>query len=116
LAKKTYSRRCIICFAGLRPLAAPEKKEKTKEVSRSQQIIVSETGLITITGGGQLTEKLPKTLLTKQSQFVIYLKECKTEHIPIHGNIITTTLDQKTIYTFTELIFLKIELQTKNQN
>jgi hypothetical protein len=68
--------------------------------------LFSETGLITITGGnGQLTEKLPKTLLTKQSQFVIYLK-CKTEHIPIHGNIITT-LDRKTIYTFTELIFLK---------
>jgi glycerol-3-phosphate dehydrogenase len=51
LAKKTYSRRCIICFAGLRPLAAPEKKEKTKEVSRSQPKIVSETGLITITEG-----------------------------------------------------------------
>jgi glycerol-3-phosphate dehydrogenase len=82
-----------------------KRRKNTKEVSRSHKI-VSETGLITITGGKwTTTEKLPKTLLTKQSQFVIYLK-CKTEHIPIHGNIITT-LDRKTIYTFTEQIFLK---------
>lgn len=39
-------------FAGLRPLAAPKDgSEKTKEISRSHKIIVSKTGLITITGG-----------------------------------------------------------------
>jgi glycerol-3-phosphate dehydrogenase len=41
------------------------KKEgkSTKEVSRSHKIIVSETGLITITGGnGLLTEKLPNII------------------------------------------------------
>jgi glycerol-3-phosphate dehydrogenase len=39
-------------FAGLRPLAAPQDdKQKTKEISRSHKIIVSESGLITITGG-----------------------------------------------------------------
>jgi glycerol-3-phosphate dehydrogenase len=38
-----------------------KRRKSTKEVSRSHKI-VSETGLITITGGnGQLTEKLPKT-------------------------------------------------------
>ncbi|NHE58375.1 glycerol-3-phosphate dehydrogenase/oxidase [Cyclobacterium plantarum] len=39
-------------FAGLRPLAAPkEGSTKTKEISRSHKVIVSESKLITITGG-----------------------------------------------------------------
>ncbi|HEA30275.1 MAG TPA: glycerol-3-phosphate dehydrogenase/oxidase [Leeuwenhoekiella sp.] len=75
-------------FAGLRPLAAPkDKSEKSKEISRSHKIIVSDTGLITITGGKWTTfrrmaqdaidriislEKLPK-------------KACKTKDFPLHG-------------------------------
>lgn len=39
-------------FAGLRPLAAPkEGSTKTKEISRSHKIIVSDSKLITLTGG-----------------------------------------------------------------
>ena len=39
-------------FAGLRPLAAPQEgSAKTKEISRSHKLIVSQSGLITITGG-----------------------------------------------------------------
>ena len=39
-------------FAGLRPLAAPQgESQKTKEISRSHKLIVSASGLITITGG-----------------------------------------------------------------
>jgi glycerol-3-phosphate dehydrogenase len=39
-------------FAGLRPLAAPQNdQQKTKEISRSHKLMVSGSGLITITGG-----------------------------------------------------------------
>jgi glycerol-3-phosphate dehydrogenase len=39
-------------FAGLRPLAASEDDDKkTKEISRDHKIIVSSSGLLTITGG-----------------------------------------------------------------
>jgi glycerol-3-phosphate dehydrogenase len=39
-------------FAGLRPLARPkEGSTKTKEISRSHKVIVSESGLVTLTGG-----------------------------------------------------------------
>ncbi|MCH7398658.1 glycerol-3-phosphate dehydrogenase/oxidase [Belliella sp. DSM 107340] len=39
-------------YAGLRPLAAPkEGSTKTKEISRSHKVIVSESGLTSITGG-----------------------------------------------------------------
>jgi glycerol-3-phosphate dehydrogenase len=39
-------------FAGLRPLARPkEGSTKTKEISRSHKIILSKSGLVTLTGG-----------------------------------------------------------------
>ncbi|ERM84888.1 FAD-dependent oxidoreductase [Rhodonellum psychrophilum GCM71 = DSM 17998] len=39
-------------YAGLRPLAAPkEGSTKTKEISRSHKIILSESNLVTLTGG-----------------------------------------------------------------
>ncbi|SHM59631.1 glycerol-3-phosphate dehydrogenase [Chitinophaga jiangningensis] len=39
-------------FAGLRPLAAPQKNTgSTKEISRSHKLMVADSGLITITGG-----------------------------------------------------------------
>lgn len=42
----------VSVFAGQRPLAAPKKEgKKSKEVSRSHKVVVSENDLITITGG-----------------------------------------------------------------
>jgi len=39
-------------FAGLRPLAkASDENEKTKEISRSHKVIVSESGLVSLVGG-----------------------------------------------------------------
>lgn len=76
-------------FAGLRPLAAPDKKgQSTKEVSRSHKIIVSETGLITITGGKWTTyRKIAEDIIDKAIK-VHELKpnKCVTEHLTIHGN------------------------------
>jgi glycerol-3-phosphate dehydrogenase len=42
----------LAVFAGLRPLARPkEGSTKTKEISRSHKLIVSDSGLVTLTGG-----------------------------------------------------------------
>lgn len=52
LNKKVSKEDVLSIFAGLRPLAAPkDNSEKTKEISRSHKIIVSDSELITITGG-----------------------------------------------------------------
>ncbi|MDP9081685.1 MAG: glycerol-3-phosphate dehydrogenase/oxidase [Bacteroidota bacterium] len=52
LTKAPTRKDVLSVFAGLRPLAAPESgSSKTKEISRSHKLIVSESGLITITGG-----------------------------------------------------------------
>lgn len=75
-------------FAGLRPLAAPkDASEKTKEISRSHKIIVSASGLITITGGKWTTyRKMAQDTINK----IIFLgklphRECQTKHLAIHG-------------------------------
>lgn len=52
LAKKPSRADVKSVFAGLRPLARPkEGSTKTKEISRSHKVILSESGLVTLTGG-----------------------------------------------------------------
>nr|WP_252723773.1 glycerol-3-phosphate dehydrogenase/oxidase [Winogradskyella psychrotolerans] len=75
-------------FAGLRPLAAPkDKSEKTKEISRSHKIIVSDSELVTITGGKWTTyRRMAQDVVNK----IIALEklpneECLTHNLLIHG-------------------------------
>lgn len=52
LAKKPTRADVLATFAGLRPLAAPKEEGKsTKEISRSHKVIVSNSNLLTVTGG-----------------------------------------------------------------
>ncbi|OIV43710.1 glycerol-3-phosphate dehydrogenase/oxidase [Flavobacterium johnsoniae] len=115
LAKKPTRADVLSVFAGLRPLAAPEEEGKsTKEVSRSHKIIVSETGLITITGGKWTTyRKIAEDIINKAIKTgKLPKKQCVTEHLPIHGNKITTTLDRENhLYIYGSDIPKIIELQ-----
>ncbi|RTY68883.1 glycerol-3-phosphate dehydrogenase/oxidase [Flavobacterium sp. ZB4P23] len=98
LEKKPTRGDVLSVFAGLRPLAAPEKKgQSTKEVSRSHKIIVSDTGLITITGGKWTTyRKIAEDVIGKAIKVHnLPKKGCKTEHIAIHGNKITSVTDRE---------------------
>jgi glycerol-3-phosphate dehydrogenase len=77
-------------FAGLRPLAAPQDDdEETKEISRSHQIIVSESGMITIIGGKWTTYRqmgediINKALLSGGLEE----RECQTKNMPVHGYV-----------------------------
>ena len=52
LTKKPTKADVLSVFAGLRPLAAPkEVGAKTKEISRTHKVILSESKLVTLTGG-----------------------------------------------------------------
>jgi glycerol-3-phosphate dehydrogenase len=89
LTKKPTRSDVLSVFAGLRPLSAPEEKgQKTKEVSRSHKIIVSETGLITITGGKWTTyRKIAEDIVDKAIQVhKLRKRKCKTKNLSIHGN------------------------------
>src|SRR5690606_26020238 len=75
-------------FAGLRPLAAPDKAEEaTKEISRDHKLIVNDSGLITITGGKWTTyrrmaeETVDKAITTGSLEN----RRCQTKSLKIHG-------------------------------
>jgi len=76
-------------FAGLRPLAAPKNAgdKKTREISRNHKILVSESGLITITGGKWTTyRKMAQDVLEKATALgKLERKKCVTENFQIHG-------------------------------
>lgn len=79
-------------YAGLRPLVAPkDEKGATKEISRGHKIFVSDSGLISITGGKWTTyRKMAEDTLKKIIQLgKLPKKECVTEHLLIHGAIKT---------------------------
>jgi glycerol-3-phosphate dehydrogenase len=75
-------------FAGLRPLAAPQKDtNSTKEISRDHKLVISDSGLITITGGKWTTyRKMAEETVNKAIE-VGSLKPvaCGTKKIKIHG-------------------------------
>ena len=79
--------RCI--FAGLRPLAAPrnDADKKTREISRNHKIVVSDSGLITITGGKWTTyRKMAQDTIDKAiSLGLLAQRDCKSENFRVHG-------------------------------
>lgn len=78
----------LAAFAGLRPLAAPNKNiNSTKEISRSHKLIVGQSGLITITGGKWTTyRRMAMDVINKAIEIGKLLPaKCVTEDIKIHG-------------------------------
>lgn len=77
-------------FAGLRPLAAPQKgSSKTKEISRSHKIMVSPAGLITIIGGKWTTyRKMGEDVVdTAVKTGELKAGPSKTTNLPVHGSL-----------------------------
>ena len=75
-------------FAGLRPLAAPQgESQKTKEISRSHKLILSASGLVTITGGKWTTyRKMAEDTVDMAIQSGGLTKQvCKTKTLHLHG-------------------------------
>lgn len=75
-------------FAGLRPLTKPDDdKKETKEISRGHKIVISLSGLITITGGKWTTyRKMAEDVVEKAAMLGgLPERECITRHMPIHG-------------------------------
>lgn len=82
-------------WAGLRPLAKPEKSEKTKEISRNHKIMVSGTGLVTILGGKWTTyRRMGEDVIDKLEQVKQWPhKNSVTRDLPIHGSAVKIEQD-----------------------
>ncbi len=75
-------------FAGLRPLAAPRKEGRnTKEISRGHIIKVSNSGLVTITGGKWTTyrQMAQDVIDLLKKKFNFRIDESHTTFCKIHG-------------------------------
>jgi glycerol-3-phosphate dehydrogenase len=89
--EKKPERKDVLCvFAGLRPLAAPKEDSevtKTKELSRSHKLLVSASGLITITGGKWTTyrQMAEDTVDLAIRQTGLDFRKCQTRSLKIHG-------------------------------
>jgi len=93
LTKKPTRKDVLSVFAGLRPLAAPQgDSSKTKEISRSHKLLVSESDLVTITGGKWTTyRKMAEDTVDMAIRTGgLQPKSCKTKDLPIHGSISIT--------------------------
>ncbi len=88
-------------FAGLRPLAAPQDNAiSTKEISRDHKLIVSASGLITITGGKWTTYRkmAEETVDAAVRTASLPPTFCTTETIAIHGCVTSKSKGRLAIY------------------
>ncbi|OOG18485.1 FAD-dependent oxidoreductase [Sphingobacterium sp. CZ-UAM] len=114
LTKQPTRQDALAVFAGLRPLAAPTgNSNKTKEISRSHKVIVSESNLLTLTGGKWTTFRrmgqdtvdkaikigcLPKKESTSATQKIYSAipTSDRSNHMYIYGS------DQEAIYALAQ--------------
>ncbi|MCF8091490.1 MAG: glycerol-3-phosphate dehydrogenase/oxidase [Desulfotignum sp.] len=74
-------------FAGLRPLVNTGSGDNTAAISRDHYLVVSESGLVTITGGKWTTYRKMAEDTVNQAMLVAGLdeRECVTRKLRIHG-------------------------------
>ncbi|HET8860199.1 glycerol-3-phosphate dehydrogenase/oxidase [Marivirga sp.] len=101
LTKKPQRSDVLSVYAGLRPLAAPQdENEKTKEISRSHKVIVSDSNLITLTGGKWTTfRKMGEDTVEYFTQITgEMLQESTSANIKIHAYSKEEPIDYLGIY------------------
>lgn len=100
--KKVDKRDVLSVFAGLRPLAAPGKNDTntTKEISRDHKLMVSKSGLITITGGKWTTYRKmsEETVDTAIQTSNLEDKICITKDLKIHSSTTLHSSSHLSIY------------------
>ena len=87
LARDPADSDVLSIFAGLRPLVRAGNAENTAALSRDHTIVVSESGLITITGGKWTTYRRMAEDAVDRAEIVagIESRPCATAELPIHG-------------------------------
>ena len=82
------TRQDILCmFAGIRPLVGAGEGKKTAAISRDHHLAVSQSGLVTITGGKWTTYRRMAQDTINQAAMIAGLPEidCPTRKLRIHG-------------------------------
>jgi glycerol-3-phosphate dehydrogenase len=101
LSKKPGKKDVLSVFAGLRPLAATDDgNEKTKEISRSHKVIISQSRLVSVIGGKWTTyRKMAEDTLSKiMRRKMLPIRKCTTENLKIHGYTGESSNDHLSFY------------------
>lgn len=87
LARDPTDSDVLSVFAGLRPLVKSADAANTAALSRDHTILVSKSGLITITGGKWTTYRKMAQDVIDQAELVagVDSRKCNTEQLQIHG-------------------------------
>jgi glycerol-3-phosphate dehydrogenase len=87
LSKRPSRSDVLSVYAGLRPLVKVGDAKSTAALSRDHTILISNAGLLTITGGKWTTSRKMAQDAVEQAETMAGLEErpCKTEHLQIHG-------------------------------
>ncbi len=87
LTKRPKRSDVLSSFAGLRSLVKSNDESSTASLSRDHTIMISNSGLITITGGKWTTyRKMAQDVIDQAEEVAAFdRKPCKTEHLQIHG-------------------------------
>jgi glycerol-3-phosphate dehydrogenase len=87
LSRDPKPRDVLSIYAGLRPLVKQSDVKSTAALSRDHTIIVSESGLITITGGKWTTyRKMAEDVVNRAEDAASLTKRrCETETLQLHG-------------------------------
>ena len=89
LTRKPKRSDVLSVFAGLRPLAAPTHSDskKIKEISRNHKIYVSDSGMLTITGGKWTTyRQMAEEAVNKVAALIgLEPRACVTRKMQLHG-------------------------------
>jgi glycerol-3-phosphate dehydrogenase len=94
--KQPTKKDVLSVFAGLRPLAAPQKDtDSTKEISRDHKLMVSTSGLVTITGGKWTTyRKMAEETVNKVMEVGgLNAVPSPTKELPVHGCTTLSAVD-----------------------
>jgi glycerol-3-phosphate dehydrogenase len=97
LVKKPNRSDVLSVFAGLRPLAHNGNGSgKTKEISRSHKLLVSPSGMVTITGGKWTTYRkmAQDTVDLAIKTAALPFKACTTASLKIHGHLQKVRADE----------------------
>ena len=87
-------------YAGLRPLVKSDSASSTKQLSRDHTIRISESGLITITGGKWTTyRKMGEDVINRALEVGnLGVTASKTENLKLHGHSISTQAEPFQVY------------------
>jgi glycerol-3-phosphate dehydrogenase len=113
LIRKPQRSDVLSVFAGLRPLAAPQKgRQKTKEISRSHKIIVSSSHLFTILGGKWTTYRKMGEDMVNRIETELYWahKKPATASLPIHGHMHTVNWSDPFYFYGSDAAMIKAQL------